>query len=350
MLRKKTLLKLFILAAGVFFLSNAQTGAEEARGKKFGSTVLEKACQLCHEGMKGGTEILWHESPLGQAGVTCVMRRLGYFERNLVRNLLNIGYPLDRSEVRALDITGMRFDGKNRIDLLAKILRERGVIHLLGNTDYFTNTEVIYDALRLLDEHNLPAVNKLVDMFNQQDGWEKGEKALLAFMAAKRNFRYATNVAYLTEMLKQSGNDLERIYKGEIFHVIIDQMNVLSFLADLFILKGDTDILNLLISYSLRTYGYPAEYLSHMFVDMFLLRPTVFISTLSTKNEATVNSMLNALVFGVSNRYLKDQIKDVLHKNFVAWAALGQGRMDFILNRFRTAVDQVHFGVPVAAE
>jgi len=268
------------------------------------------------------------------------MRRLGYYETKLVRNLIKIDYPLNREDIKALDKIGMRFDTKNRIDLLEKILKDREVIHNLKDIDYFTRTEVVYDALRLLDEHNLPHADKLIDALNRQSGWKKRERALLAFMAAKRNFRYRSNISYLVNILKQISNDLERTYEGEIFHAIIDQMNILSFLSDLFILKGDEDILNLLISYSSRTYGFPGEYLSHMFVEMFLFRPKIFISGLTVKDDHVVNEVMKALIFGVNNNRLKENIKDVLRKNVFTADSHNKVRMQSIIKKLNSAVDE----------
>jgi len=345
-MQRTEIFKLFILALGVFFLSNAQSRADQKDFKKeFGTAAQEKACNLCHGRVNAIIDAPWHESPLGQAGVHCVMRRLDYYERNLIRNLLKIRYPLNREDITALDKIGMRFDTKNRIDLLEKILIDREAIHSLPNIDYFTKTEVVYLTLRLLDGHNLPRVDKLIDALNQQEGWEKTEKALLAFMAAKRNFRYPSNVSYLTNLLKQNGLDLERIYKGEIFHAIIDQMSVLSFLSDLFIFKGDKDILNLLISYSSSTYGFPGEYLSHMFVEMFLFRPRIFISSLAAKDDHIVNEVIKELIFGVSNNQLKEHVKDVLRKNVFIADAYDPERMESIIKKLNSAVDETLLNV-----
>ncbi len=336
--------KIFTLALGVFFLSYAQSGANHKDFKKeFGTAAQEKSCDLCHKEVNAGVDTPWHESPLGQAGVNCVMRRLGYYETKLVNNLLKIHYPLNREDITALDKIGMRFDTKNRIDVLEKILQDREAIHSLPNIDYFTKTEVVYDALRLLDEHDLPHADKLIDALNQQKGWEKSEKALLAFMAAKRNFRYPSNVSYLVNILMQIGNDQERIYKGEVFHAIIDQMNILSFLSDLFIFKGDRDILKLLITYSLRTYGFPGEYLSHMFVEMFLFRPKIFISSLEVKDDHVVDEVMKAMVFGVSNNQLKKNVKDALQKDVFIRDAHDHERVESIIKNLNSAVDELRF-------
>jgi hypothetical protein len=255
-----------------------------------------------------------------------------YNVTNLVRNLLKIGYPLEREDVIALDKIGMQFGSKNRITVLEEILRKRDFIHS-RNDDFFIKTEIIIDALRLLDEHDLPVVYKLVDELNQQDGWEVRERALLAFMAAKRDIRYQSNAAFLLKLLPQYGSDLERIYSGETSHAIIDVMNCLSYLADLFVYKGDTDILNSLILYSSRAYGYPAEYLSHMFIDMFLLRPKVFISTLAVKDDRIVNTVIKSLIFGIRNNQVRAEVKAVLQKDLFAADEPNQGTLDLIIKK-----------------
>jgi len=261
-----------------------------------------------------------------------------YNVTNLVRNLLKIGYPLEREDVIALDKIGMKFNSKNRITVLEGILRDRDLIHSRDG-DFFIKTEIIIDALRLLDEHDLPVVYKLVDELNQQDGWEMRERALLAFMAAKRDIRYPSNTAFLLEVLPQYGSDLEKIYSGDTSHAIIDVMNCLTYLADLFVYKGDKDILNALILYSARAYGYPAEYLSHMFIDMFLLRPKVFISTLAVKDDRTVNTVIKSLIFGIRNNQVREEVKAVLQKDLFAADEPSQFTLDLIITKFNTQID-----------
>jgi hypothetical protein len=261
-----------------------------------------------------------------------------YNVTNLVRNLLKIGYPLEREDVIALDKIGMQFGSKNRITVLEEILRDRDSIHSRSD-DFFIKTEIIIDALRLLDEHDLPVVYKLIDELNQQDGWEMRERALLSFMAAKRDIRYQSNAAFLLEVLPQYGSDLEKIYSGDTSHAIIDVMNCLSYLADLFVYKGDKDILNSLILYSSRAYGYPAEYLSHMFIEMFLLRPKVFISNLAVKDSNTVNTVIKSLIFGIRNNQVRAEVKAVLQKDLFAADDPNQRTLDLIITKFNTQID-----------
>jgi hypothetical protein len=235
--------------------------------------------------------------------------------RHLVKNLIEIGYPIKKEDIIALDKIGMRFDTKNRITVIEKILSDREFIHSQKDADYFVKTEIVCDALRLLDEHDLPLVNSLIDNLNNQNGWEKREKTLLAYIAAKRDIRYETNVKYLIDALPQNSGDLESMAKGEVSWAILDVCNYLSFLSDLFVLKGDADAFSALIRYTSKSYGYPAEYLSHMFVDMFLRRPEAFISQLAAKDDKTIDSVINSLIFGIWNNRVREKVKEVLKKD-----------------------------------
>jgi hypothetical protein len=262
-----------------------------------------------------------------------------YTTSKLVRNLLKMEYPLNKDDVIALNRIGMRFDSKNRITVLEKILQDRERIHSRNDIDYFLKTEVVCDALRLLDEHDLPVVSALIYELNEQKGWEKREQLLLAYMAAKRDIRYQSNVAYLLSVLPQSGSDLERFFGGEASLAIIDTMNYLSYLADLFIYRGDTEILNSLIRYSTRSHGFPAEYLSHMFVEMFLVRPKAFISTLAGKDEQTVNSIITSLVFGIRNNQLREKVKGVLQKDLFTTAERNQRSIEVTIDKLHKQID-----------
>jgi hypothetical protein len=242
---------------------------------------------------------------------------------HLVRNLIQMQYPLTKEDVLALDKIGMRFDSKNRITVLEKILTDRDDIHNRKEVDYFVRIETICDALRLLDELDLPVVNTLVEKLSRQQGWESREKALLAYMAAKRNIRYKANVDYLLRILSQHENGSKKAYSGETSTDIIDIMNCLSYLADLFVINGDTYILNSLIRYETRAYGFPAEYLSHQFVEMFLMQPRVFVTTLAIKDDPTVTSVINGLIFGIRNKQLREKVKEVLGKDLSSMEAPG---------------------------
>lgn len=326
-----------LIPLGVVLFLSGQSGA--FAGVQDLGADTRGACLLCHSPEASGIYNHWSDSPLGQAGVNCVMRRLDFFERSLVTNLVAIGYPLTRKDVGSLEKTMMRFNGENRIDLIEKILRDREGIHKREDIDYFIKTKVILDALRLLDEHDLPVANKQIDAFNRQEGWEKGEKALLAYMAAKRNIRYSSNTAYLLNVLSGYRTDSAGIYSEESFQSIIDERNGLSYLADLFASKGDRDILNWLINYSLKTYGFPAENLSHMFVEMLLRRPKVFISTVAIRDDHTVNAMMKALIFGIRNNPERQKVKGVLQKDLFPMDQGNLQRIYLVINTFYTQID-----------
>jgi len=243
---------------------------------------------------------------------------------HLVKNLLEMEYPLTKEDVIALDKIGMRFDTKNRITVLEKILMDRDDIHDREEVDYFVRVETICDALRLLDELDLPVVNTLVEKLSRQQGWEAREKTVLAYMAAKRDIRYKANVDYLLRILAQHGSDLEKANSGEASTDIIDVMNCLSYLADLFVINGDTYILNSLIRYGSSAYGFPAEYLSHEFVGMFLMRPKMFVTTLAIKDDPIVTSVINGLIFGIRNNQIREKVKEVLNKDLSSMEAPGK--------------------------
>lgn len=237
---------------------------------------------------------------------------------HLLNNLRKLGYSLTREEVVALKKIDLRFDTKNRLDILERILTDREGIHGLKDANYFDKTETIRNALLLLDEHNLPSVRVLIEKLNDQEPWEKREKMVLAFISAKRDIRYKSNVAYLINTLPQYAGDLERVTSEDVSWAIMDVCNSLSYLSDLFVYKGDPDLLGPLFTYALRAYGYPAEYLSNMFVDMFIKRPEVFISVLAEQSDLAIHAAINALVSGIWNHEFQKKVNDVL-KGDLSW-------------------------------
>lgn len=292
-----------------------------------------------------GTKKMWKIRIVTGAIILCSalgveVHAQNYHAGKLVRNLLKIGYPLDREDVMALDKIGMRFDSKNRITVLEKILRDRDSIHSRNALDYFIRTEIITDALHLLDEHDLPITRRLVDEFNKQGGWEKRERVLLAYMAAKRDIRYPSNTAYLLSELHQYGRNSERIDSAQSTQTILDVMNCLSYLADLFVYKGDTDILDGLIVYSSGASGFPGEYLSHRFIDMLLLRPKIFITMVAAKDDPTVDAVMNALIFGIRNSEVRAKVKEVLQKDLFAADKPGQRSGALIVDRLNARIDE----------
>ncbi len=235
--------------------------------------------------------------------------------RHLVKNLYNIGYPLEKDDIIALDKIAMKFNSKNRLDVLIKILMNRDFIHDLKGADYFVRTEVICDALRLLDEHELPSVKAMITTLDGQEGWEKRERTLLAFMAARRDIRYEGNSAYLLQALREYCSDGDRPSDEQISQTIFDVCNCLSYLADLFYYKGDIIYLKALIEYGAKAYGYPAEYMSNMFIDILLKKPSVFIVVLATYPDDTVKVTINSLIFGRWNEEKTKKIEEILQNS-----------------------------------
>lgn len=236
------------------------------------------------------------------------------YVQSLVGNLIKIGYPIDQKDVIALDKTAMRFDEWNRLDVLGKILSDRRRIHSIPDADYFNKTGAICDALRLLDEHNLPETDALIKVLSHENDWEPREKALLSFMAAKRGFDYQSNVAFLLSALPQYGGDADTAAGGEISFEILDFCNNLSYLSDIFNHTGDVTIGNALIHYAARAYGYPGEYSSRLLVDMCLQQPEVFIPILAEKDAHTRKIIIDAMVFGIWNNQLKENVLEVINK------------------------------------
>lgn len=228
--------------------------------------------------------------------------------RDLVANLLAIGYPVSKADVVALDKIAMRFDSRNRLDVLKKILSDRDAIHNIKEAGYLAKTEAVCNALSLLDEHNLPEADALIKTLSQQGGWERREKERLSYMAAKRDIDYASNVAFLLGALAQYTRDPEALQAVDISVQILDLSNCLSYLADIFGHTGDVRILNTLLRYAAHAYGYPGEYMSRLFGDMLIQQPNVFIRHLAVLDRQTRNHIINWMVFGIWNNQQKANV------------------------------------------
>ena len=228
--------------------------------------------------------------------------------RDLVADLLAIGYPVSKADVVALDKMAMRFDSRNRLDVLRKILSDRETIHDIKQAGYLARTEAICSALSLLDEHNLPEVDAFIEALSQQGGWEQREKERLSYMAAKRDIDYASNVAYLLGALAQYKRNPEAHETFDISVRILDLSNCLSYLADIFSHTGDVRILNALLEYAAHAYGYPGEYMSRLFGDMLIQQPNIFIRHLALLDRQTRNHIINWMVFGIWNNQQKANV------------------------------------------
>lgn len=237
--------------------------------------------------------------------------------RDLVADLLAIGYPVSKADVIALDKIAMRFDARNRLDVLKKILSDREAIHNIKQAGYLAKTEAICSALSLLDEHNLPEVDAFIKALSQQGGWEQREKERLSYMAAKRDIDYASNVVYLLGALGQYTRDPEGGETVDISVRILDLTNCLSYLADLFSQTGDVRILNALLKYAAHAYGYPGEYMSRLFGDMLIQQPNIFIRHLAVLDRQTRNHIINWMVFGIWNNQQKANVMASIREDMV---------------------------------
>lgn len=226
----------------------------------------------------------------------------------LVSGLLRLGYPLTRDDVVALDKISMRFDTLNRVDVLTRIIEDRQHIHSLDKGESYEKTEVICYALRLLNEMDLPLIRDVVGRFAKEKGWQEKERRLLAYMAAKRDIDYAANVDFLIAAMPSQETDLKKEWGGEISLSIMDICDNLSSLTELYIYQGDRKILDALITYAGRVYGYPKEYLSYMFVEILLQRPRSFINILTEKNDEQVGQVINSLLFAIWRNDAKSKV------------------------------------------
>jgi len=232
----------------------------------------------------------------------------------LVKGLLRLGYRMTRDDVVALDRISMRFDSRNRIDVLTRIINDRQSIHAMETGDAYEKTEVICNALRLLDEINLPVTREIVAGLVQEDGWQEKERRMLCYMAAKRDIDIGANTRILIESMPSQETDLQRGWGGEISLSIMDICDNLSYLTELFVYRGDRDILDALIKYAGRSYGYPKEYLSYMFVEILLQRPRLFIDILSEKDEQSVDPVINSLLFAIWRNDAKSKVDALLQE------------------------------------
>lgn len=238
------------------------------------------------------------------------------YVQSLVGDLIEIGYQISSEDVVALDKIAMRFDSRNRLDVLKKILSDRDTIHGIEGANYYTKTEAIRNALRLLDEHNLPETDALIKVLIHEGGWEKREKALLSYMAAKRSIEYQPNVDYLlSELSRNEGGPV--LNTGTVSVEILDFCDILFYLSDIFAHTGDVNIFNTLIRYAERGSGYPVEYFSRLLVNMFLHQPKAFVSNLSGKDNRTINAIIDSMVFGIWNNQQKENVLESIRDELV---------------------------------
>lgn len=230
----------------------------------------------------------------------------------LVNGLLKLDYPLDRDDVVALDMIGMRFDGKNRLEVVSGILEDREQIHGMQGLNSAEKTQVICNALRLLDELDLPKTREIIATLAKEERWQERELRLLAYMAARRNIEAEHYIQYLIGSIPRQGSDLAPQHSGEVSLAIMDICDTISFLTELFVYRGDRGILDALVKYAGHVYGYPKEYLSYMFVEMFLQRPKLFITVLSKKDERSAGVVINSMLFAMWKGDVRGKIGAIL--------------------------------------
>ena len=134
-------------------------------------------------------------------------------------------------------------------------------------------------------------------------------------MCATRGINYESNVSFLLNTLAQNSGAQATNSKVGMSVEILDFCNVLTYLADIFDHTGDKHVLNALILFSMRGYGYPGEYTSRLLVDMLLQQPETFVSVLSAKDEHTRKAVIDSMVFGIWNNQQRGNVIKVINEN-----------------------------------
>lgn len=204
-------------------------------------------------------------------------------------------------------------DYRRRLEAVLEILEEREAIHDRTEIDEFRKTQIVCGALRVLDGYDLPLVEQILFKLSAEENWKRGEKALLAYLCAKRDIHYEANVTYLFQCLTFYETDLESPVNRKVAWTIRETCDTLSYLGDLFVSKGDTRILGELFAYTSIAFGYPAEYFSNRLVGMLIKRPVLFVSSLSGSNEETIRDVCTSIGFGIRNDSIRKSVEEVLN-------------------------------------
>ena len=228
----------------------------------------------------------------------------------LLKSLEGTGYPLDDAVVLGLT---EEENYRGRIEVVTRILDQRETIHSRSDIDDFRKTQIVSNALHLLDAYDLPDVNEVLRRLGEEDGWDTSERDLLAYLCAKRNILYDANVTCLLESLTRHENDLESPANRRVAWTVREICDTLSYLGDLFIRRGDERILRELFGYTSIAFGYPAEYFSDRLVGMLLKRPGLFVSCLADSSDETVRDVTNSIGFGIRNDSIRKSLDEVLH-------------------------------------
>jgi len=227
----------------------------------------------------------------------------------LLKSLEGMTLPFDVSGLSSL---GDPQDYKKQIEAVTEILDSREGIHSRTDVDDFEKTQIVCNALHLLDEYDLPYVQEIIGRLSEEEHWKRRERALLAYLCAKRDIQYDTNVTYLLESLRSYEADLESPENREVAWTVRDLCDTLSYLGDIFILNGDPGILDELFAYASIAFGYPAEYFSERLTGMLLKRPDLFVSFLARSREKTIRDVTNSIVFGIRNDSVRKSIEETL--------------------------------------
>jgi hypothetical protein len=228
----------------------------------------------------------------------------------LLKSLEGIAWPFDYAVLSSLEDTQ---DFQKRIGALTEILDDREAIHSRADIDAFQGTQIVCSALLLLDTYDLPDVDRIINRLGEEENWESRERALLAYVSAKRGIRYDTNVSYLLEALRSYETNLEDPANAEVAWAVRDICDTLSYLGDLFIVRGDARVLDGLFAYASIAFGYPAEYFSDRLTGMLLKRPTLFVSSLARSTDETRMDVTNSIGFGIRNDSIRKSLDNVLN-------------------------------------
>ncbi len=242
----------------------------------------------------------------------------------LLKSLEGMAWPFDYTELLSLEEPPHY---ERQVGAVLEILDRREAIHSRPEIDDFRKTQIVCNALQLLDAYDLPLVEQILARLSEEEDWRPREKALLAYLCAKRDIHYEPNVAYLMERLTLYETDLESPANRNVAWTVRGTCDTLSYLADLFIQKGDERILGDLFAYTSVAFGYPAEFFSDRLVRMLLKRPDLFISCLARTRDETVRDVTGSIGFGIRNDSIRKDLDEAL-----------QDKLDRVEGREREAV------------
>jgi hypothetical protein len=250
----------------------------------------------------------------------------------LLKSLQGTGYPGDDAVLSGLT---EEEDYRGRIEAVTRILDQREILHGRSDIDDFQKTQIVSNALHLLDAYDLPDVDRVLRRLGEEDDWNRRERDLLAYLCAKRDIHYDANVTYLLASLTAHEKDLESPANRRVAWTVRETCDTLSYLGDLFIRRGDETILRELFAYASTAFGYPAEYFSDRLLGMLLKRPVLFVSCLAGSSDETVRDVTNSIGFGIRNDSIRKSLEDVLNDRLDRV----EGREEKVVTRLREEVE-----------